>query len=255
MLTALQNFDMRKRENSHIESRVGIQRIRPQPQQSITVGPELLVMTAEIFFDQRKREDVGSGGKWSVRRENRSAAYFGDRVFERRSLLDQHARSFQKRESRMAFVDMHRGGLDAQRPQHVHTADAQHDFLAQALLGVGRVQTMGNRAIPGLIGIELGIEQINRNPADVRSPNEHVDGRVEKRHTNLQRLVVLVAHQRDRIVRPVQHRFVVFLPAIVANSLRQVAPRINQPHRHDRNRQVAALLDVIAGQDPQAARI
>ena len=114
---------------------------------------------------------------------------------------------------------------------------------------------MGDGSIPRLVRIQFGVKQVYRHAPDVRSPDQHMHRRIEERHSNGQRLVILVADQRDRIIGAVQNRFVVFLPAIVTDSLRKIAPRINQAHRYNRNRQVAALFDVIASQDSQATRI
>ena len=114
---------------------------------------------------------------------------------------------------------------------------------------------MRDGAIPGLIGFHFGIEQIDRNAADIRPPHEHMNGRIEQRNLNSQRFIVSVEHELDGIVSAVQRLFVVFLPAIIADFLRKITARINQAHRDHGNSEVAAFLDVISGEHAQPAGI
>src|SRR5580698_94147 len=111
----------------------------------------------------------------------------------------------------MPFVDVYSSRLNSQRFQDTHSADAQHDFLAQALLRIVGVEAMSDGAIPGLIGFYFGIQQIDRDAADIRAPHEHMNRWLEERNLNSQRFIVSVEHEFDRVVGAIQSLFVVFL--------------------------------------------
>ena len=70
----------------------------------------------------------------------------------------------------MTFVDVHGRGINVQRLQYAHSPDSQHDFLAQALLGIVGVEPMSYGAVPRLIGFHFGIEQIDGNTANISAP-------------------------------------------------------------------------------------
>ena len=155
----------------------------------------------------------------------------------------------------MPFVDVHRRGIDAQCFQDAHSADAEHDLLPQALLGIVGVEPMSDRTVPRLIGFHFGIEQIDWNAANVSAPYQHMNGRFEEWDLNSKRFIVFIEHQFDGIVGAVQSLFVVFLPAIIADFLRKITAGINQTHGDHGDGKVAAFLDVVSGQHAQPAGI
>src|ERR1700723_4047668 len=90
----------------------------------------------------------------------------------------------------MPFVDVYSSRLNSQRFQDTHSADAQHDFLAQALLRIVGVEAMSDGAIPGLIGFHFSVEQIDRDAADIRAPHEHMNGWLKERNLNWHSVIV-----------------------------------------------------------------
>ena len=51
----------------------------------------------------------------------------------------------------------------------------EHDLLAQAVLGVAAVQAVGDAAPSGCC-LDRGVEQVQRDPADLRPASTHRDG-------------------------------------------------------------------------------
>ncbi len=49
-------------------------------------------------------------------------------------------------------------------------ADAEHDLLAQPVLDVAAVQPVGDRRDLGAVALDSGVEQVQRDPADVDLP-------------------------------------------------------------------------------------
>ncbi len=76
----------------------------------------------------------------------------------------------------MSFIGVPHGRLEAQRPQHAHTADTQDDLLKDTHLLVAAVQARGQLAIPGRVALHVGVHQIERHPSDVDLPDRDMDG-------------------------------------------------------------------------------
>src|SRR5271156_2927987 len=244
-----------QRKHRHVESRIGVCRGNAELQKPVAIRSQLIVQMAEVFLDQGKRKNVGAGRKRRVCSENRCVANLRNGLLEAFSAFHQHARPLQQSKRRMAFIDMHSRGMDPQSFQHPHAADAQYDFLPQPLLGIVGIKTLSNRPVPGLIALHIRIQQINRNPADIRAPHLHVNRGLEKRHLHEERTIIFVERLPYRIVRAIQYFLVILLPAVVSQFLRKIPTRINQSHRRHGNRQVAAFFNVISRQNSQAPGI
>src|ERR1700675_4676398 len=75
-------FRHSKGEDRHVETGVGIQWIDAELKEPIPVCAKLLIMAAEIFFEQGKWKHVRPGGEWSVRGEYGSLPDLLNRVFK-----------------------------------------------------------------------------------------------------------------------------------------------------------------------------
>ena len=93
-----------------------------------------------------------------------------------RPLGDELADALERQEAGVALVGVEHLGLEAERPQHAHAADAEHDLLAQAVLGVAAVQPVGDVGALGAVALDGGVEQVQLHPADLHLPRAHGDG-------------------------------------------------------------------------------
>jgi hypothetical protein len=113
------------------------------------------------------RKLVVSGGHRRVRGENASGADGGD-VLRRDArpaggtgLL---AQQLHDEQARVPFVHVKAIDLPvAERPQHPHAADAQHDFLAEPIPLVPAVEDVCEPAILGIVFRHVRVEEIHRH--------------------------------------------------------------------------------------------
>ena len=85
----------------------------------------------------------------------------------------QLADPLQAEEARVALVGVEHLGLRvpgdrAVRADGAHPADADEDLLADALVLVAAVEPVGDAAQVGVVLLDVGVEQQQRHPADLR---------------------------------------------------------------------------------------
>ena len=71
----------------------------------------------------------------------------------------------------MALVEVHDAGLDAERVQRAHAADAEQRVLREPQLGVADVQARRDPAVGDVVLGPVGVEQQQRDAADVDAPD------------------------------------------------------------------------------------
>ena len=136
-----------------------------------------------------------------------------------------------------------------QRPD---AADAEQDLLAQPVLGVAAVEPVGDTADLVAVLLDVGVEEVQGHPADVRLPQlghqrELVGGEVDLDPD------ALAAGERHDV--GVEQRVALLLPAVGVEALAEVAVPVEQAHTDQRHAQVARRLEVVAGQHAQAAGV
>ena len=150
----------------------------------------------------------------------------------------------------MALVGVEHLGLDADGLQRPHAADAEQDLLAQPVLDVAAVQPVGDLA--DLVGVllDVGVEEVQRHPADARLP--HLG---HERHAGQVDLDPDAVARRQRHDVGVEQRVALLLPAVGVEALAEVAVAVEQADADERDAQVAGRLEVVAGEHAQAARV
>ncbi len=129
-------------------------------------------------------------------------------------------------------------GLEPELAQRPHAADAEHELLADPVLTVAAVQHVGH----------LGLEQVEAHAADVRAPDPGGD-----------RLAGELDRDRDRLEHEaeplrVELRVARLLP-VVLERLLEVALPVEQADSDQRDAEVGGRLEVVAGEDPEPARV
>ena len=140
--------------------------------------------------------------------------------------------------------------------QGAHAADAEQQLLAQPVLGVAAVEAVGDLDVVVGVALDVGVEHQQRHPADAGDPDPgdqvgpagHRDGDGGPGAVGLVEL-------RDRQAVGVEDRVGLLLPALPRQRLLEVAVAVEQADADDRDAEVAGGLEVVAGEDAEAAGV
>ena len=146
-------------------------------------------------------------------------------------------------------------GLDAQRIQGAHAADAEQRVLAQPHAGIADVQARRDPAVGEVVLGPVGIEQQQRHAADVHAPDLGDDRALADRHLDAQRLAVVAGDQRGGHALRIGLDPVLVLPARGVDPLAEVAVAVHEADRDQRQPHVRRLLEDVAGEHPEAAGV
>ena len=164
------------RQHRHAEARPPAHLLARQIHEAVAVQPELRPVVGEVALDQLVGEDIVAGGDRRVR---------GEDAVGRRDLardlevdiqpVDQLAAALQPQERGVALVHVPDTGVNAQRPQRPHAANAQHDLLRDTHLVIAAIQPRGEHAVGGRVLRHVGVHQVERDPPDLHLPDFGVD--------------------------------------------------------------------------------
>jgi len=195
-----------------------------------------------------------------VRGEHRSRAYHLQCLVEGEALTDQVGDALQAEEPCVALVGVeHLGGRSSgqvvPRLDGAHAADAEQQLLQQAVLSSSAVQAVGHRAQPLLVVRDVRVEQQQRHAADGDLPDAGVQHAVREGERDLHRGAVRVAQDGQRKAVGVEHRVALQLPAVRRDRLGEVSGAVEEADADERHAEVARGLEVVAGEDAEAARV
>ena len=231
------------------------------------VGRDTLrgAVPAEVLRDQVAREPVDAGRHRGVRREHGAGARHLERRVEvevRAGLVDgELADPFDAEEAGVALVGvehLRRGPAGQPRvdAQRADTADAEQQLLEQPVFAGAAVQAVRDVTEHAVVLLHVGVEQQQGHSADLGDPdprNQLAAAGYGDRDPG--RRAVLFAQQRDGKPIRVEDRVGLLLPALTGERLAEVAVPVEQADPDDRHAQVGGRLEVIAGQDAQAAGV
>ncbi len=245
-----------ERELGHAERLGRLVRVRA------AAAHERLHVEAEVAHQRRERaRDLGGRVGVVARRhrrvggEDRALARGGQRVLARDALLGRQAGELEAGERGVALVEVHDAGLDAERVQRPHAADAEQRVLPQPHLGVADVEPRGDPAVGDAVLRPVGVEQQERHAADVDAPDLGDDVAPDERHGDGERLAVAVGHERGGHAVGIGVDPVLVLPAGAVDALAEVAVAVHQPDRDQRHGAVGGLLEDVARQHAEAAGV
>ena len=134
-------------------------------------------------------------------------------------------------------------------------ADAQNDFLEQALLQVAGVELLGDIPDPGRVVLDLRIHEKEGDPAHRDLPQGRLEPGVYVRNLDHDLIVVFVVDLIDGGGFAVHRLGLGLLPAVVVHGLLHEPGGIHEAHRNNGHAHVAAFLEVVPGQEAEPARI
>ena len=145
-------------ERGHVEHAVGEQAEVPEIR-----GPPL----AEHGPNQAGGKTVVAGRHGRVRREDAVRAHRVDELARGATALTSLLfKEAQRQERSMTLVHVERDEIGvAERPQHRHSADPEHDLLPQAVMIVAAVQLVGDVSVRVLVLGKIGVEKHDRDAA------------------------------------------------------------------------------------------
>ena len=113
----------------------------------------------------------------------------------------------------------------------------------------------GNQSIDLFIVADVGVQQVERNAADVCLPDARLHGSTAHSDFNKQRRAFVCQHQFKRQFADVAFAISFLLPTLRVDALLEIAIAIKQTDSKQRQVQIACRLQMIARQNAQAAGI
>ena len=158
--------------------------------------------------------------------------------------------------------DLRRG--DAREPlelaQRLDPAHAQQEFLLEPVVAAAAVQAVGDAAGGLVVARNVGVQQQQRDTSDVGPPDVRQQApAVGERQRDLDGFAVAVrgglAQQRQGQPVRVKDRIGFLLPGVAGERLLEVAGLVQQADADQRHAEVRGCLQVVAGQDAEAAGV
>ena len=217
--------------------------------------PHCSTSGADVPADELRVEHLVSGGHGRVRREHGRRAQPLDRgVAVEAVSLDELAQALELEERRVAFVHVEHRRLETELAEDADAADAEHELLAQPVLPVAAVQRVRHVARPVGVALDLRVEQVERDAADLRAPHADAHGDevpIVVRHEHRRRH----RHERQRQAGGVVSRVPLGLAVAVVQPLAEVAAEVEEADADERNAELGRGLQVVAGEDSEAAGV
>ena len=210
---------------------------------------------AERLQELLRRVALVAGLERRVRREDDVPAHPLERLLERRPLLDVERGALERRQRRMALVQVHDVGMDVERLEHARAADPEQPVLREPDV---RVAVVGARRRPPAHRVVLGqlrVEQEQRHAPDLDAPDLEGDRAAEERDRQAQRLAVRPVDEGHRQLGGIVVEPVLLLRPGDVEPLDEVAAPVEEPDADHGEAAVARLLEHVAGQHAEAARV
>ena len=200
-------------------------------------------------------EALVAGGDGGVDREDAVGAGSLQGLFQRHSLFDEGAGSLHEQERRVAFVEVPDRGLDAQRLDGPHAAGAQDQLLVEAHLAAADVEDVGDRPVRLVVVGNVRVEEEHGDAPHLGAPDRGREHPPRKLEVDGEGIAVRAHDAQDRQPVQVVVGVGVLLVPVGVDRLAEVAVLVEQPHADERQGHVARGLDVIAGQNAEAAGV
>ena len=203
----------------------------------------------EVLLEQLAGEPIDAGRHRGVGGEEAAGAHRLDRLVEAQPPVDPFADPFEPEEAGVALVGVEHLRVDVEGPQRPNATDAEHDLLAQPVFLVAAVEAVGDGDRLGRVRCDVGVEQVEPDPADVGTPDtggdrdvgevdDHFDaGRVQPERVGIDAFVAFA------------------LPAVAVEQLMEVALGVQQADADEGDAEVGRRLEMVAGEHAEAARV
>ncbi len=196
-----------------------------------------------------------AGRHGRVDREHAVALHRPPGVIESLSARDQLASALSEQERRVALVQVPDRRREPESPDCADATDAEDELLVEPHLPATHVQDVGDRLVElGVLG-EVGVEQKDRDAADVGDPYGHGEIAARELDGDRQRQSRRILDALERESCQVVVGVLVLLVAVGIDGLAEIALAVQQADADRGHRHVAGRLHVVAGEDAQTARV
>ena len=159
----------------------------------------------------------------------------------------------ERRERRVPLVEVDHARLVAERAQRADPADAEQRVLGEPCVGVTVIQPAGDPTVDRTVLRAVAVEQEQRYPADVHTPDPGGDIRPVDRDPDGQRRAIGAGHERRRQPLGVGLDPVLVLPAGGVDALTEVPLAVHQADGDHRQRVIGCHLEQVSGERTEAA--
>jgi hypothetical protein len=243
-----------EREHGHAEGLPLVVRLDPtQREEVVERHAELAEVAVQGVIHQVGREPIVSRFHRGVGGEDASLAGLTQRFGQRPATGHALARQLERQERRVPLVDVEDGGLDPERAEQAHAADAEQGLLHDPCRAVAAVDPQRQVPVVLLVLRAVRVEQVDDAATYVHAPCLEQDAAhrdVELTHHDV---AVRVEHGLERQELGIEQRVVLGLPGVLADRLLEVALAVEEAHPRKTEPEVARRLGVVAGEDPEAA--
>ncbi len=143
--------------------------------------------------------------------------------------------------------------VEAERLQHARAADAEHDLLLEAVLGIAAIKAVRDLPVLGFVLIEIGVEQENRHAVTERRADDMQPGA----DPDLSPFDGYRDHRAQRLgpCLGIPRVFMIDLPPFGTDLLLEIARPAYQGHEDHRQLEIRAGTRRVAGKHPEAAAV
>ena len=140
------------------------------------------------------------------------------------------ADALEAEEAGVALVGVEHLAVDAEGVEGADAADAEEDLLAEPVLGLAAVEAVGDVAEVGRVLVDVGVEEVQRHPADLGLPHAG-----DERRAGQVDLHPHVLAQGERHGVRVEVGVALLLPAVGRQRLAEVAVPVEEADADQRD--------------------
>ena len=155
----------------------------------------------------------------------------------------------------MAFVAVIDLRIHAEGAQGADAAETEEEFLLEAVLPAAAIELVGDLAVFGAVGLIIGIQQVQVGAADFDFPQAGAQVAAREGDLGGHPLAFGVKHRLGRDIQEVLRLIACLLVTLGGQHLGEVAITVQQADGDQVDIHVRGLLQVVTGQDTQAAGV
>ncbi len=239
----------------HVVRIAALLRVPAEGHERVALHAQCFPNRSGAFLHLVGREDIVARRDRRMRSEHTRSANAPDRLLQLDPGGAKLAKPLDEHEAGVPLVGVPHGRFDAEGSHQAHPGDAEDPLLADSQARTGRVQHVGEPAIRRVVSLEVRIQQVHRDAADLHSLCPDADRATAGLNDRDERCAVGAGDglqgrggERKRLAG-------VLLPAIEPHPLIEVALGIEQPDGDHGYAEVGGRFQVIAGEHAQPAGV
>ena len=190
-------------------------------------GPSTLAMSAGAYASF-----PAATGVWVVNTTRARTSV--ERALERLATPERLARELERGEGGVTLVQVVERGPDAERGERAHAADAEERVLHEPVFAVADVELRGDEPVDGRVRGHVGVEQVQRDPANLRPPDARLDVSIADGNRHRERAARGVARRLEGELLGRDRRPVLVLQPRGIEPLVEVAATVHEAHGDER---------------------